>query len=141
MRMCDTLTALGQATRNGKTLFAKNSDRQPNEAHIVVRFPRMQYSPMSRVKCTYIEVEQRPVTYEVLLLKPAWIWGCEMGTNEFGLSIGNEAVFTREKYASSGLTGMDMVRLALERCRNSKEALDEMVSLLEQYGAGRQLRL
>ena len=57
------------------------------------------------------EIDQSPVTYEVLLLKPAWTWGCEMGSNEYGLNIGNEAVFTLEKYAKIGLTGMDMVRL------------------------------
>lgn len=134
--MCDTLAALGTVSRDGRTLLAKNSDRQPNEPHIMVRMPRMQHHKGSRVKCTYIEVEQRPMTYEVLLLKPSWIWGCEMGSNEFGLNIGNEAVFTREKYAPSGLTGMDLVRLALERCRSSEEAVNEMVSLLDQYGQG-----
>ena len=30
--MCDTLTALGPATFDGRTLFAKNSDRERNEA-------------------------------------------------------------------------------------------------------------
>ena len=29
--MCDTMVALGNSTKDGVTLFAKNSDRQPNE--------------------------------------------------------------------------------------------------------------
>jgi len=134
--MCDTMVALGSATSDGHVLFAKNSDRQPNEPHIMVRIPRQYHKHGEKVKCTYIEVDQSEVTYEVLLLKPSWIWGCEMGSNEFGLNIGNEAVFTLEKYGEPALTGMDMLRLALERCRNSEEALDMIISLLEDYGQG-----
>lgn len=134
--MCDTMVALGTATRDGSVLFAKNSDRQPNEPHIMVRIPRKQYPPGAKVKCTYIEIDQSELTYEVLLLKPAWIWGCEMGSNEYGLNIGNEAVFTVEKYGKTGLTGMDIIRLALERCKTSLEALNFITSILEQYEQG-----
>ncbi len=134
--MCDTMVALGNATADGRVCFAKNSDRQPNEPHVMIQIPRKAYAPGSRLKCTYIEVEQVKETFSVLLLKPSWIWGCEMGCNEFGLNIGNEAVFTREKYSDSGLTGMDMIRLALERCRDSRSALDLMIELLERYGQG-----
>jgi hypothetical protein len=59
-----------------------------------------------------------------------------MGVNEFGLCIGNEAVFTKGAYGKTGLTGMDMVRLALERSQTAHEALDLLISLLETYGQG-----
>lgn len=134
--MCDTMVALGHTTVDGRVCFAKNSDRQPNEPHILIQIPRRHYAPGSRLQCTYMEVEQVEETFSVLLLKPSWIWGCEMGCNEFGLNIGNEAVFTREKYGETGLTGMDMIRLALERCRDSKSALNLMTDLLERYGQG-----
>ena len=134
--MCDTMVALGHTTRDGNVLFAKNSDRQPNEIHVMVRVPGQHFQPGSKVKCTFIEIDQSDKTYEVFLLKPAWIWGCEMGGNEFGLNIGNEAVFTREKYGEPALTGMDMIRLALERCKNSDEALEFIIHLLERYGQG-----
>jgi dipeptidase len=134
--MCDTLVAMGNSTRDKSVIFAKNSDRQPNEPHIMIRVPRKSFKKGSKVKLTYIEIDQAEETYEVLLLKPSWIWGCEMGCNEFGLNIGNEAVFTREKYGPDSLTGMDMVRLALERTRTSEEALELMIRLLKQYGQG-----
>jgi len=134
--MCDTMVAMGEVSRNGRVYFAKNSDRQPNEPHIMIQVPRQQYPPGARVRCTYLEIEQARETYAVLLLKPSWIWGCEMGCNEFGLNIGNEAVFTREKYEPTGLTGMDLIRLALERCRTTQEALELIIELLSKYGQG-----
>lgn len=134
--MCDTFVALGNSTASGRVLFAKNSDRQPNECHLMIRVPGRRYPKGSRLKCTYIEIEQAEETYEVLLLKPHWIWGAEMGCNEYGLNIGNEAVFTKEPHGKESLLGMDMLRIALERCKTSKEALEMLIQLLEQYGQG-----
>jgi dipeptidase len=136
MNMCDTMVALGNATKDGSVIFAKNSDRQPNEPHIVIRIPRKKYEKGQKLRCTYIEVEQTDETYEVLLLKPSWIWGGEMGSNEFGLTIGNEAVFTKEKQGEQSLLGMDMLRIALERCKTSEEGLNMLINLLEVYGQG-----
>jgi len=48
--MCDTIIALGSVTADGATLFAKNSDREPNEAHHVVAIPAADHAPESRVK-------------------------------------------------------------------------------------------
>jgi hypothetical protein len=59
-----------------------------------------------------------------------------MGCNEFGLNIGNEAVFTKEKHGKDSLTGMDMVRLALERCETAEEPLNMIIELLQSYGQG-----
>ena len=134
--MCDTMVALGNSTADGSVIFAKNSDRQPNEPLLTIRVPRRQHEKGSKLKCTYIEIDQVEETYETLLLKPSWMWGAEMGCNEFGLNIGNEAVFTREKQGPESLLGMDMLRLALERCRNSEEALNLIINLLERYGQG-----
>jgi dipeptidase len=133
------MVALGNSTKDGSVLFAKNSDRQPNEPHVMIRVPRRKYDlsgPEKELKATYISIPQVEETYEVLLLKPSWIWGCEMGANEFGLNIGNEAVFTKEKYGGPSLLGMDLARLALERCRTSEQAVDLITELLDRYGQG-----
>ena len=133
--MCDTIVALRNSTADGSVLFAKNSDRDPNEAHEVVLIQRQRHSVGSSVKCTYIEIPQVEETYKVLLCKPFWIWGAEMGANEFGVTIGNEAVFTRIPYGKTpGLIGMDFLRLALERAKTASEALDVITTLLEEYG-------
>ena len=133
--MCDTLVAVGEATADGTVILAKNSDRQPNEAQALLHVPRSRHEAGDTVKCTYIEIPQVEDTYEVLLSKPFWIWGCEMGANECGVAIGNEAVFTKEPYGKEpGLIGMDFIRLALERADTARKALDVIVELLETYG-------
>ena len=134
--MCDTLVALGSATADGSVILAKNSDREPNEAHVLAHYPHACHEPGAEVECTHISVPQVPETHEVLLCKPFWIWGCEMGANEKGVAIGNEAVFTKEPYAKSGLLGMDLMRLALERANTAEGALQVITDLLVRYGQG-----
>lgn len=133
--MCDTFVATAGYTADGAVIFGKNSDREPNEAQAIVRIPRMQHETRE-LRTTYITIPQVPETYEVLLSKPFQMWGAEMGANEHGLVIGNEAVFTRIKIPrkNDGLTGMDMIRLALERTRSADAALGLITELIEQYG-------
>ena len=128
--MCDTLGKLGS-----RRFFAKNSDRSPNEIQIPEYHPAAT-GLTGQVQCTYISIPQAPETCAVLLSRPSWMWGAEMGINQWGLAIGNEAVFTKGPYGKTGLTGMDMVRLALERCRTAKEALDLLIDLLQTWGQG-----
>jgi secernin len=135
--MCDTAVALGNATADGSVIFGKNSDREPNEAHQVILIPAASHPDGAMVRCTYREVPQVAETHAVLLAKPFWIWGAEMGANEKGVVIGNEALFTRVPYdRAPGLIGMDFIRLALERAATAAAARDTIIALLEQYGQG-----
>jgi len=133
--MCDTMVALGNATADGSVLFAKNSDREANEAHEIIGLPAADYQEGERVDCTYLSIPQATHTYAVMLAKPYWIWGAEMGANEHGVVIGNEAVFSRIPAGKEpGLIGMDYLRLGLERGATAREALDVIVQLLRQHG-------
>lgn len=133
--MCDTLVALPTITKAGNLLLAKNSDREPGEAQALLQVPH-QSNTGKNLTCTYIEIPQVAETYECILSKPFQMWGAEMGANEHGLVIGNEAVFTKVKFEkrNNGLTGMDLLRLALERGKTAEEAIACITSLLEQYG-------
>ena len=135
--MCDTLVAVGEATADGSVILAKNSDREPNEAHVLTHVPHAHHEPGAAVRCTYIEIPQVAETYAVLLSRPFWLWGGEMGVNECGVAIGNEAVFTREPHDKTpGLLGMDFIRLALERAGTARAALDVIIDLLAVHGQG-----
>lgn len=135
--MCDTLIATKLATANGIAVFGKNSDRPPNEGQSLVYFPAATHSAGSMVKCTYIEIPQVEKTHAILLSKPFWMWGAEMGVNEHGLVIGNEAIYSKiPANKKPALLGMDMLRAALERATTPREAVQVIVDLLEIFGQG-----
>ncbi|MCC7130745.1 MAG: C69 family dipeptidase [Anaerolineae bacterium] len=135
--MCDTVVITPEATADGVMLFGKNSDREPNEAHTLALIAAADHPAGSTVRMTYIEIPQAEHTYRVLLAKPFWIWGAEMGVNEHGVAIGNEAVFTRAPYVKDkAMIGMDLLRLGLERGSTAQGALEVMTGLLETYGQG-----
>jgi secernin len=135
--MCDTLVALSTATRDGGVLFAKSADCEVNEANAVVRVPRQVHEPGEMVRITHLVIPQARATHEILLTKAFWTYGCEVGVNEFGLCMGEEAVYTTApREEKDGIIGPDLVRLGLERARTCREAIEVMTRLLEEYGQG-----
>ncbi len=129
--MCDTLGVL----LDSGAIFGKNSDRNPNEPQVTEYYPARVYDG-GDVACTYRRIPQAGETLAVLLSRPVWMWGAEIGVNEAGVAIGNEAVFTRGRYGPPSLTGMDLLRLALERGESAERAVNVIIELLETYGQG-----
>lgn len=133
--MCDTYVAKKAGAKDRFAILAKNSDREPNEPQAIVRLPGGA-THSTRLHCTYIDIPQVEHTHEVILSKPTPMWGAEMGVNQHGLAIGNEAVFTRFgfKKTNDGLTGIDMNRLVLERCATARQGVDLLAHLVATYG-------
>ena len=117
-------------------LFAKNSDRDPNEAQVIEWHEERDHEPGSTLRCTHIEIPQAEHTHAVAISRPWWMWGAEIGANSHGVVIGNEAVFTTQPYRGTGLLGMDLLRLALERAAHADAAVSVIVDLLEEHGQG-----
>ena len=135
--MCDSMVASADMARDGYTIFAKASDRACNEAQYFVYVPAADHAPGQKVRCTLIEIEQATHTNAVMLSKPSWVWGCEIGVNEYGVCTGNESVFSKEMNTTTdGLFGMDICRIALERAKTAQEAVEVMAEMMERYGQG-----
>jgi len=135
--MCDSFVALPQRTANGAMLFAKNSDRERNEAQSVELKAAAEHEAGTSLLCTYITIPQVRRTHACLISRPCWMWGAEMGANEHGLVIGNEAMHAVIPPGETpSLTGMDLLRLALERAASAAEAVDVITTLLEAHGQG-----
>jgi secernin len=133
---CDTSVIVGSATADGSVIFAKNSDRSPNECQPLTHVAGRRHRPGDTVRCQYLEIPQVAETWEVIGSRPYWLWGFEIGVNEWGVAIGNEAVHTREPYEELALIGMDLVRLGLERAKSADEAVAVIGELVERYGQG-----
>ncbi len=94
------------------------------------------YAPGSRVRCGRREIPQVGETYGVVGVATAGSWGLECGVNEHAVAVSWEPIATREPAeANPGLSGQDLVRLALERGRNAREALEVLAALIERFGA------
>ncbi len=125
--MCDTAVVV---PLTGPVWFAKNSDREPSEAQFLECHEGAESEAKPR------GLPQTNGHARLLVSRPAWMWGCEMGVNEHGLAIGNEAVFTRLPVPEVGYTGMDFQRVALATCRTADDALEQLIELTERLTQG-----
>ncbi|CAF1459616.1 unnamed protein product, partial [Adineta steineri] len=136
---CDTFVVLPPLTDSNFHIFGKNSDRPTREVQEVI-FVSKEHTRENKdhVQCTHIQVPQVSTTYRCILSKPAWCWGAEMGANEHGVCVGNEAVISKIPFDTrdKALTGLDIVRLSLERAKTAKSAVEVIGQLIEKYGQG-----
>lgn len=129
--MCDTLCAIGPSG----ALFGKNSDRPSSEVQLIEAHAARPGG--GSLRASHIEIEDAGAC-ALTGARPEWGWGFEHGVNEHRVAIGNEKLYTvlNPNNEPAGLTGMDLVRLGLERGRTADEALEVMTGLLERHGQG-----
>lgn len=135
MLSCDTMAIAAVGTEYGQNMLAKNSDRPTGEAQRLNFFPARENAPGTTLKLTDLEIEDVEKTYAVIGSQPYWTWGFEMGYNERGLIIGNEAQGSKNaEFGDTGILGLDLLRLGLERAATAREAIEVITSLLKKYG-------
>ena len=138
--MCDTLVAL-PASDGGRRDPVRQEQRPRAQRGAV---PRDVAPPAQAAPTGATDLHRDPeaaATHACLISRPFWMWGAEMGANEHGVVIGNEAMHsTVPAQRRRALMGMDLVRLGLERGATSAEAIEVMTTLLVQPRPGRRLR-
>ena len=142
---CDTWVAMGDVTARGYTLLGKNSDRPTFGCQPLVMHRGRRWPAGAKIDLVRVKIDQAAETYTTLGSSPYWSWGYEEGINEHRVAVGNEAIWTKvlsEEIASHkagkgpklGPTGMDLVRLGLERGKTAREALGAIAGVVEKYG-------
>src|SRR5262245_1992444 len=134
--MCDSFVALPSATTTKTTLAAKNADCEINEAQAVLRLPRRRYPDGAMLRATHLVVPQARETHEIIIDKSYWTWGGEIGINEHGVAVGNEAIFSKCEETRDGLITGDLLRLMLERATSCDQALRVFDDALAAHGQG-----
>jgi len=69
-RSCDTMVALGAATADGQTLFAKNSDRLPAECQSLVQWDRRAHPRGAVTRCQFVELPEVRETWRHVGSRP-----------------------------------------------------------------------
>lgn len=143
--MCDTYIVMADAASTDSVMLGKNSDRPAFDSQPLAYHGRKTYSKGEKIQLAYVTIEQKEERYATVGASPYWCWGYELGYNEFGVAIGNEAIYTKDLTENAklekdgmrvekGLLGMEILRLGLERGRTAQEALNAMTVLIEEYG-------
>jgi len=137
--MCDILLAMPDTTAKKTIVFGKNSDRPAGECQVLSYSPGGPREPGDEIQCSYVSVPQTSPVLATIGCQPYWCWGYETGMNEAGVVGGNVAVFTRSLWdvvngESLGLTGMELLRLGLERGHDAQETVGVITDLLGEYG-------
>jgi secernin len=122
---------------DGHTLLAHNSHRPSGEGQFIVRAPGQAYPPGEIVQTQHLRLPQARQTYTVLGHQPAGQWGFTHGVNDQGVAIGYAVLNSKLTSQGPGLSGTDLVRLALERSSTALHAVDLLTELIERHGQGR----
>jgi len=131
---CDMVVALGRAAVDGQTLFGQNSGRPIGEKQVLCRTSGREFAPGEKIRTQYLEVLQPRKTVAVLATRPDGWWGYCNGVNEHGVVMGCATLQNKISCSEPGLTGGDLVRLALERCHSARHGVDLLGELIERHG-------
>src|SRR5687767_9895071 len=131
---CDMLVARGSSTIQQNTLFGVNLFGAGRSRHTLRRTPASLHSPDEAVRATHIKLPQVRQTCAVLGVGLEGDWGLVHGCNEHQVTIGTTGWRCRRQFEQNGLTGPDLVRLALERSHSAVNAVDVLTDLIARHG-------
>jgi secernin len=133
------MVALSDVTATHRVVFGKNSDRPAGECQLLYDSRSEDRPTDGVIRGAFVNVPEGPTPLRTLGCRPYWCWGYETGMNEAGVVGGNTAVYTRSFWQSEnqrvfGLTGMELLRLGLERGSSAEQVVAVIADLLQQFG-------
>jgi len=131
----DMVAALGRATLDGITLFGHNC-RCGRPGLTLHRGAGRSHAPEECIQLGGVVVPQSRETFTVIGTQTRGQWGYHHGVNDRGVAAGCTGLRTRLACDHPGLRGPDLVRLALERSRSARQALDHVTDLVRRHGQG-----
>src|SRR5262245_12576022 len=130
----DMVVAVGPATENRRTLFGTNCHGIPG-AGIALRLnPGRAFALGESVQTQVVPLPQARQTFTVLGNQPLNTWGYEHGINEHEVVAGCSTWRSKLVCDQPGLTGTDLVRLVLERCRSARQGFELLTGLVSRHG-------
>ena len=133
---CDMLVALGPATVERQTLVGLNFFLAGRERCRLRHFPASHHTPDQTIATGQLELPQVRATHAVLGLQSEGTWGLLQGCNEQQVALGVSHWRSRLTPAQPGLSGSDLVRLALERSNSARHAVEVLTDLMARHGHG-----
>jgi secernin len=133
---CDLVVALGKATVDGRTLFGRTCSAGAESRQVLCLTSAHHFAPEEKISTTRVELPQARQTYRVLGCRPTGSWGYEYGLNEYQVAVGCTCLRAAGESAEPGLPGGDLVRLALERSKTARQAVEVLTGLVDRYGQG-----
>ncbi len=130
------VVALRPATVQHQTLWGRASADAPEEA---VQLWHREGSAHARDEVAQIgpvRLPQARETFAVTACRVEARWGVEHGLNEHQLAAGYLPLHSRFRLDRPGLQPADLVRLALERCRNVEQAIELLAQLIPEFSQG-----
>jgi dipeptidase len=130
------VVALGRATVENRTLFGQNSTGRPRLSQPLCQSPGRAYAVGEKLRTDFLELPQARQTFGVLGSQSPGRWGFLHGVNDQGVAVGCTPYPHKLYTEKPGLTGPDLVRLMLERCRTARQGVDLFGEMVERYGQG-----
>ena len=87
-----TLVAVGSETVENRVIFAKNVNGHPNSLCKLVFQPTRNYYSEEQLPLQFTKIPQEDHTNAILFYQTQTVYGTEVGSNEYGVTIGNERV-------------------------------------------------
>jgi hypothetical protein len=131
---CDAMVALGRATVDGQTLFGQTCYQPRNSWQPLCCTAGRAFTGCETVRTQHLDLPQARQTYKVVGSQPEGCWGYDHGLNEHQVAAGWAALRPALPGCKTGLLGTDLVRLALERSRSARQAVQTLTELIERHG-------